>query len=107
MKPVDTDAVRDAWKRAASDLGIEVESDPALGGIVVIVRSFGRSPGTAILTPQSSAGARSLAEEHGYFVSVAFASYENYDRELFVDTLNDWQWYGPSDPPEWYTGQPW
>jgi len=48
-----------------------------------------------------------VAEEHGYFVSVVSTSYEDYDRELFVDTLNDWQWFGPGDPPEWYTGQPW
>jgi hypothetical protein len=76
-------------------------------GAVVVVRVFGRAPGTMILAPQSSAEARSLAEEHGYFVSVVSASYENFDRELFVDTLNDWQWFGPGDPPEWYTGKPW
>jgi len=108
MDPVNADAVRRAWERAGEDLGIEVDVEAALTtGAVVIVRGFGQAPGTAILAPQSSADARSAAEEHGYFVSVVSASYEDYERELFVDTLNDWQWVGPGDPPEWYTGQPW
>jgi hypothetical protein len=108
MKPVDTEAVRRAWERAGDELGIEVEVEPALlSDAVVVVGGFGRPPGTVIFVPQSSADARGVAEEHGYFVSVAWASYEVYDRELFVNTLNDWQWFGPGDPPEWYTGQPW
>jgi hypothetical protein len=108
MEPVNAGAVRRAWEQAGEDLGIEVDVDAALAiGAVVVVRGFGRAPGTVILTPQSPADARSVAEEHGYFVSTVSPSYEDYDRELFVDTLNDWQWFGPGDPPEWYTGQPW
>jgi hypothetical protein len=31
-----------------------------------------------------------------------------YNRQLFIDTLNDWGWFGEkgAEPP-WYTGKPW
>ena len=38
MKPIDTDAVRNAWERAASDLDIEVEFNSSLEEAVVIVQ---------------------------------------------------------------------
>jgi hypothetical protein len=79
----------------------------SLCSLLLSLCSLGRSSGTAILAPQSSGDARSAAEGHGYFVSVVSGSYESYERGLFVDTLNDWQWYGTGDPPEWYTGKPW
>lgn len=35
-------------------------------------------------------------------------SYARYDRDLFLATLNDWDWFGdPADAPGWYTGRPW
>ncbi len=35
-------------------------------------------------------------------------SYAKYSRDLFVDTLNDWGWYGPEyGSPQWFSGQPW
>jgi hypothetical protein len=108
VKSVDADAVRRAWERAGRELGIEVEVDPALkSDAAVVVPGFGGPAGTAILVLEASADARSAAKERGYFVSVVSASYEAYERELFIDTLNDWQWFGHGDPPGWYTGRPW
>ena len=44
----------------------------------------------------------------GYYGSNLFPPYRIYDRQLFVDTLNDWGWFGrPGEEPPWYTGKPW
>lgn len=32
--------------------------------------------------------------------------YLDYERELYVEMLNDWQWTASTEPPPWYTGQP-
>jgi len=47
------------------------------------------------------------AAAQGFGVTWLSRSYETYDRELFEDTLNDWQWTGEGEPPAWYTGEPW
>jgi hypothetical protein len=60
----------------------------------------------AILPEWDPAGA-GLAAAQGYGFTVLGKSYEDYDRRLFEDTLNDWQWTGDRDPPPWYTGAPW
>jgi len=48
MKPIDTDAVRNAWERAASDLDIEVEFNSSLEEAVVIVQ-----PAVVIVQPRT------------------------------------------------------
>jgi hypothetical protein len=32
-------------------------------------------------------------------------SYGEFDRELFIATLDDWGWFGAGQPPAWYTGK--
>jgi hypothetical protein len=45
---------------------------------------------------------------HGYASSDLSANYRQYDRDLFVDTLNDWQWFGQKgEQLSWYTGKKW
>lgn len=35
-------------------------------------------------------------------------SYEPYRRKMYIDTLNDWGWYGPAEnKPSWYSGDAW
>jgi hypothetical protein len=34
-------------------------------------------------------------------------SYGDFDRALFVGTLDDWGWFGAGEPPPWYTGRAW
>jgi len=34
-------------------------------------------------------------------------AYLDYDRDVFIDALNDWGWTGTGAPPPWYTGAPW
>ncbi len=42
-----------------------------------------------------------------YCSEVDEEAYSQYNRELFVETLNDWGWFGDSSAiPEWYTGHP-
>ncbi len=42
-------------------------------------------------------GSTVIASGHGY---------DAYDRDVFVEALNDWQWTGHEEPPRWYTGVP-
>jgi hypothetical protein len=42
----------------------------------------------------------------GFFVSVLFESYEAFNQTHFMDTLNDWGYFGPSGlVPTWYSGK--
>ncbi len=44
----------------------------------------------------------------GYYYSNLAPSYRRYERKHFIDTLNDWGWYGPTGlQPSWYTGKSW
>ena len=57
--------------------------------------------GMAIL-PQWDPAAGDIAAARGYGFTVLSQSYEHYDRQLFEDTLNDWQWTGKGEPRPWY-----
>jgi hypothetical protein len=114
--PFETDitAIRAAWLLAAQDLSIRVTvDDPLLVDdtgtrypVVAIVHDFGGRRGMAVLLAYEAPLAE-IAQSQGYGYTVLAPSYETYDRDLFVDTLNDWQWRGVGEPPPWYTGEPW
>jgi hypothetical protein len=107
-----------AWHRAAEDLGISVvapyqvadqQSQTAVDS-VAWVESFGSARGAVVVGrhyPREPI--KSIAKAHGQFCSfIDEESYAEYDRDLFVATLNDWGWYGdPDETPEWYTGESW
>jgi len=40
----------------------------------------------------------------GHWCSTLFDIYEAYDRQQFIETLNDWGWYGAGCPPHWFAG---
>lgn len=107
-----------AWLDAASDLGIDVVAPFTLRvaerdlTCVALVRGFGKVNGMVVLRGGVSEwqGVRDLlnaASELGYGHSFVRDSYARYDRALFVDTLNDWGWQRETEPPDWYTGEPW
>ena len=108
--------VVDAWLEAAKDLDIRVTAPFSIiteSGEVetyeALVHDFGRPKGT--LTGRI-VGDRSDPTETrskaGYFASNLSDSYRRYDREHFIATLDDWQWFGSKDQcPSWYTGKPW
>jgi hypothetical protein len=112
---LDQDIV-DAWLEAAKDLDIRVTAPFSIatesGGVETyeaLIHDFGRPKGT--LTGKI-AGYRGDPTETrsktGYFASNLSDSYRKYDREFFIATLNDWQWFGERErQPSWYTGKSW
>jgi hypothetical protein len=103
------------WLIAANDLGIQVtapflvhtESGEAVV-VAALVHHFGAAAGTLAGTQQGDFKQLSeLAEQTGRYASFLYPeSYRTYDRQLFIDTLNEWGWYGQEAPPSWYSGAP-
>jgi len=115
---VTTEPLVKAWQEAGADLDIEVLApyqmiDDKSGlrvDCVALVKFFGSAGGTVVLERHMPLEpTRSTAEAQGKFCSLVDPTvYGQYARELFVETLNDWGWFGdPQDSPSWYTGRPW
>jgi hypothetical protein len=110
----DPQALRAAWETAARDLGIEVSTEDCWlvddegrrHALVAIVHDFGGSRGMAIFE-QTDQRLNDLAAIRGFGYTWLSRSYETYARDVFEDTLNDWQWTGEGAPPAWYTSEPW
>ena len=105
----------EAWKQAEMDLGIKIKSPFQLSlgssnilSVDILVENFGSEKGTIILTTDDMDNFN-IPEKYGYYCSALNpVVYSNYDKEMFVDTLNDWGFYGDeSAKPEWYSGKPW
>jgi hypothetical protein len=106
----DVEAIRKAWREASVDLGIQVQTDFWIEDLrshrhelVGLVPEFGGTNGMAILQEWDPSLA-DLAALQGFGYTVLGGSYQEYDRRLFEDTLNDWQWTAEAEPPKWYTG---
>ena len=107
------DAISQAWLQAAADLGIRVTAPftlhlPDAEAITyeAHVVDFGGPKGTLTGVFEDNLG--DCRAVQGYYVSNLAASYRSYKRQYFIDTLNDWGWFGPSElRPPWYTGKPW
>ncbi len=102
--------ISSAWNEAAIDLGLTIIAPFALQLEVerllfdALIPYFGSERGTLVGPFRTDDPRKRL----GYFGSELHSSYETYDRQLFIDTLNDWGWFGPDDQrPTWYTGEPW
>ena len=114
MKTRDIDeAILRAWLQAGADLGIRVTAPFTLHVSEVEavtyeahIVDFGGPNGTVVgVLDDKLNDCRSLK---GYYGSNLAPSYRNYNRQHFIDTLNDWGWFGPSElRPSWYTGKPW
>jgi hypothetical protein len=101
---------------AGAELGVEViapfDLDSEVGPIrcIAFIAHFGGANGI-VVAPVHSPEAIQLREATSgtdYYFSLLASTYEHYDRDLFVDTLNDWGWKGdPGQEPSWYTGEPW
>jgi hypothetical protein len=101
-----------AWKEAAADLGFQFTSpfvmmseDGCSFEHLGLVHHFGRRVGTLIsVLHEPSERIPHLANDD-YFWSILGQIYGRYERQEFVDTLRDWQYFGPeSERPSWYSG---
>jgi hypothetical protein len=112
----DTEAkVVAAWKAAAADLRIGFTSpfvvpfpDYRTHEYLGLVHRFGGRVGTLItvLHEPSETGPHPTGEY--FYRSILGPGYTRYERQLFIDTLDDWQFFGPeSERPAWYTGKSW
>ena len=95
-----TEQLHQGWRDGADDLGITVQKleDP------VLVSHFGSKAGMLCALRSTKEGQRELqreAEALGMGWSALGTSYLRYDRELFIETLNDWGWCGEGPPPPW------
>jgi hypothetical protein len=105
--------ISNAWIQAAADLKIRVDAPFTLNttsGESILFEAhmldFGGPKGLVVGNQESEFGGARKA--NGYYYSNLYPGYRRYDRQLFMDTLNDWQWFGEKGAePTWYTGKPW
>lgn len=105
------EAISEAWREAAKDLGIRVaapfEVQIAADQLVTYeahVLDFGGPKGSVVgVLDDELSDCRAT---QGYYCSNLAHSYRRYERHHFIDTLNDWGWFGPTPlRPSWYTGK--
>lgn len=109
------DKVLNSWRQASSDLNIKIQTPFGLTleanrriEFELLVEKFGSCQGTIVQSIDDMTEFKT-AEKYGYYHSALNPdAYASYDRQLFIDTLNDWGYFGDnSEIPDWYTGQPW
>jgi hypothetical protein len=104
-----------AWKQAAVDLDIQFTSpftislpDGTRLECLGLVHRFGRRMGTVIAVIGEPSEPTDPLTTDDYFWSILGESYCEFDRQLFMDTLDDWKFFGPeSERPAWYSGRVW
>jgi hypothetical protein len=109
----DKDSIADAWHTAVADLQLEViapyvaQTDKGEYEFIALIKNFGSEQGTLLCLPEQwdDEGFAGVAEQLGFYCSGIYPeSYCRYDRQHFIDTLNDWGWFGDqSKTPKWYT----
>lgn len=112
-------AMAQAWQMAAADLSIEFVSpytfrDAADGEFTCagLLVNFGGPKGTIIHSQHDFESDEQWALADAAETALGFYGsglspyhYERYERELFVEALNDWGWFGPEgEHPSWFTG---
>ena len=110
-----SERVLNSWKIAAKDLNINIRSPFSLTTkdnrkikFDLFVENFGSPNGIVILTINDMHDLSALKDFDISFSALSKSSYSTYNRQHFIDTLNDWGYFGDrSKTPEWYTGQPW
>ncbi len=110
--PVDAE-ISKAWIEAAADLDLLATApfnltsrDGTECWFEAHIANFGGPKGTVVGNLGNDL--RDIRAEHGYYASNLSPSYRTYQRQLFIDSLNDWSWYGEKrKEPRWYTGKPW
>jgi hypothetical protein len=110
-----------AWQRAATDLGIRVQAPYELADktgqlcyFAAYVPDFGSRKGALALVIEPPDFKQDevtveCAKHHGIWCSALnIETYAKYDRQAFIDMLDDWQFFGKEEArPEWYSGTSW
>jgi len=109
-----TDNIINAWLIASKKLGFRIESpylleyDSVFFECIGYLPDFGSSNGMiidGIGSPayESTTGLSEVAESIGlYYSSINVNCYEEFDADLFKETLIDWGFYGDDDyRPSW------
>jgi hypothetical protein len=102
-----------AWRQAAADLGIRVVAPFGLATesgetewFEAHIPDFGGPRGAVVANLDSRRD--DIRTRLGYYASNLSTTYQTYERNFFIATLNDWGWFGkPGEQPPWYTGEPW
>ena len=112
---MNSETIIDSWKTAANDLNIKIQSPFLITTrhnkkikFDLLIEHFGCQKGIVIMSISKIHGLKAI-KEHGYsYSAINFGRYSIYNRQLFIDTLNDWGYFGDlSNTPEWYTVQAW
>jgi hypothetical protein len=106
-------AISRAWLEAAKNLEIRVAAPFAVqlpvGEPITYeahILDFGGLKGTVVGVLDDKMD--DCRATQGYYYSNLAPSYRDYVRQHFIDTLNDWGWFGPAElRPAWYTGKSW
>jgi hypothetical protein len=91
--------ISSAWREAGTDLGIRVVAPFSLvtsGGDSVLYEMFLPDFGgpKGIIAGSFARDDGNMRKMQGYYSSDLADRYRKYDRDLFIDTLNDWRWFG-------------
>jgi hypothetical protein len=105
-----------AWQQAATDLGFQFTS-PFVGHdsngkrfeALGLVHQFGRHIGTLIsVGGEPSADIEYPSDNNFTWSCLGRTGYVRYERQMWIDTLNDWQFVGSeSERPSWYLSKSW
>jgi len=108
---LDSTSLAAAWREAASDLGIRIITPFTITGVTFPLHlpDFGGPAGMVCGTLDTPAEHALAAERAGYYCSrINTESYSHYQRDAFIATLDDWQYFGPPEQcPPWYASHPW
>jgi hypothetical protein len=109
------DKIVAAWLEASKDLCIAVTAPYGVASrgqkpllCEAFIPDFGSPTGAIAISARSRRKVRPLLREANRWHSELGDGYARYDRRLFIETLNDWGWFGQAHlQPSWYTPPYW
>jgi hypothetical protein len=105
--------IKQSWEAASKELGFEivfdfeVDQNGRKSRCFALVPEFGSKLGTYILLrnpPEGGdySGVIEYAKKKGAHFSVIYnEAYSSFERSNFVETMNDWGYFGKGERPKW------